>query len=228
MSAVENLRSRTQPSRSELVEEALRREIVLGKLAAGEVLRELELAQRFEVAQGTIREALMRLSEEGLIIRRARRDTHVSPASSEDVRELLHIRHDIECRAAIRVAEATDGALMKTLEGHLQMMRLAALQEDEYSLLQHDCHFHLSLFAAAHMPVVEPVLARCLVHSQRFKILNSRAQDRDLMATANRHVVIIEAVEARDAKALHQALSHHISTIVDLGPAVMTVGGMPS
>ena len=60
----------------------------------------------------------------------------------------------------------------------------------------------------------------------------SERMQRDLMATANRHVVIIEAVEARDAKALHQALSHHISTIVDLGPAfgemtLCAMGGKP-
>lgn len=210
-----------QRSRSGAVGHTLRREIVLGLLAAGEPLRELDLAQRFGVAQGTIREALMHLSEEGLVMRRARRDTHISPAGSDDVRELLHIRHEIECRAALRLASTPNDHLLKALEKLLQSMRLAALQEDEYALLEYDCQFHLLLFQAATMPVVEPVLARCLVHTQRFKVLNSKLEDRDLMATANRHVAIIEAVAARDPQALSAALSHHISTIVDLGPRVI-------
>ncbi|QCP88044.1 GntR family transcriptional regulator [Cereibacter sphaeroides] len=210
-----------QRSRSAQVEHALRREIVLGTLPPGGVLRELDLAQRFAVAQGTIREALMRLSEEGLVQRRARRDTHVTEAHSDDVVELLRIRHDIECRAALRVIEANDPRLRKDLDMLLQAMRLAALQEDEYALLEQDCRFHLRLFEAAAMPVVEPVLMRCLLHTQRFKILNSAAHSRELLATADRHVSILEALETRSAEALMRALSHHIATIVDFGPEVM-------
>lgn len=226
MSVAEAFRSDAPRSRSEQVEYALRRDILLGKLAAGGTLRELDLAQQFGVAQGTIREALMRLSEEGLIVRRPRRDTHVAPASSDDVRELLRIRHDVECRAATKVIAARDATLLKDLERQLQAMRFAAMQEDEYSLLEQDCLFHLRLFEAAAMPAVEPVLLRCLVHTQRYKILNSQPQERDLLATADRHVAVIQAVEAQDAEILTQALSHHIATIVDFGPTVLpNLGG---
>lgn len=209
-----------QLSRSETAEHALRRDIVLGLLAPGAVLRELELAQRFDCAQGTIREALMRLSEDGLVMRRARRDTHVAEAHPDGAAELLRIRHDIECRAAGRIVEARDGALARDLEAELQGMRVAAFRGDEYALLEHDCRFHLRLFEAAAMPVVEAVLFRCLLHTQRFKILNSDPAARDLPGTAERHVSILDAVLTRDPAALGGALSHHIATIVDFGPEV--------
>ncbi len=213
-------------SRSETAEHALRRDIVLGNLPPGTALRELELAQNFNCAQGTIREALMRLSEDGLITRRAWRDTHVSPANPDDAAELLRIRHDIECRAANRVIEAKDAALLRDLEALLQMMRLAALQGDEYSLLEQDCRFHLRLFQAAAMPTVEPVLLRCLLHTQRFKVLNSEPESRNLMGTAERHVSILDALVTGDAQELTGALSHHIATIVDFGPEVfLTANG---
>lgn len=222
MTLAQRLSISAQRNRSEAVEHALRREIVLGTLPPGAALRELDLAQRFKCAQGTIREALMRLSEDGLVSRRARRDTHVAQASVHDAGELLRIRHGIECRAAASVVEACDDALLADLDMRLQAMRVAALQGDEYALLEHDCSFHLSLFAAAAMPVVEPVLFRCLVHSQRFKILNTTPESRDLLATADRHGSIIQALEAGDAGTLARALSHHITTIVDFGPAVFT------
>lgn len=210
-----------QKGPGEIVESALRRGIVLGTLEPGAVLREMDLAHQFNCSQGTVREALMRLSEEGLVTRRARRDTHVAPAQPEDAGELLRIRHDIECRSAKRVIAAQDPALIDDLSDLLQAMRLAALQEDEYALLQSDCQFHLRLFESAGMPVVEPVLQRCLVHSQRFKILNTAPETRMLLETANRHVSIIEALQTSDAVALEAALSHHISTIVDFGPDVL-------
>lgn len=225
MGVAEAFRSDAQRSRSEQVEYALRRDILLGALAAGEPLRELDLAQQFGVAQGTIREALMRLSEEGLIVRRARRDTHVAPANSDDVTELLRIRHDIECRAAGRIIEGSSAQLITDLKRLLHLMRLAAMQKDEYALLEQDCLFHLRLFEAAAMPAVEPVLLRCLVHTQRFKILNSKPQERDLLNTADRHVSIIDAIEDADQDDLRQALSHHIATIVDFGPLVLPVPG---
>lgn len=213
-----------QRCRAETVEQTLRRDIVLGTLTPGATLRELDLAQRFNCAQGTVREVLMRLSEDGLVIRRARRDTHVALASPDDAGELLRIRYDIECRAAARVVAARDDALLRDLDGLLQAMRLAALREDEYSLLEQDCRFHLRLFESAGMPVVEPVLLRCLVHTQRYKVLNTAPEGRDLMATANRHSVIIDALETRAPEALVQALAHHIATIADFGPRMISPG----
>lgn len=209
-----------QKGRAEMVEAALRKAIVLGTLEPGATLRELDLADRFDCAQGTVREALMHLSEEGLVTRRARRDTHVAPASLEDADELLRIRHDIECRAARRIIAANDPALIPDLGHMLSAMRLAALEGDEYTLLEQDCLFHLRLFETAATPVVEPVLQRCLVHTQRYKVLNTDPDQRDLLNTANRHAAIIEAVETGRAEALSRALSHHIATIVDFGPEV--------
>ncbi|MEF9601088.1 GntR family transcriptional regulator [Paracoccus sp. PXZ] len=224
MSLAETLGPRRQRSRSETAEHALRRDIVLGTLAPGAALRELDLAQRFKCAQGTIREALMRLSEDGLVTRRARRDTHVAAANPDDAQELLRIRRDIECRAAIRVIESRDDSLLPDLETLMQSMRLAALQGDEYALMEHDRGFHLRLFEAAATPVVEPVLFRCLLHTQRFKILNSEPESRNLHDTADRHLSILESVAARDADGLTRALSHHIATIVDFGPEVFAAG----
>lgn len=220
MTLVEQSGEKRSASRSERAEQALRRDIVLGILAPGAPLRELDLAQRFQCAQGTIREALMRLSEDGLVTRRARRDTHVALASPDDAQELLRIRRDIECRAAIRVIESRDDSLLRDLDRLLQSMRLAALQGDEYALLEHDRGFHLRLFEAAATPIVEPVLFRCLLHTQRFKILNSAPESRDLQGTADRHLSILAALQDRDPQALTRALSHHISTIVDFGPEV--------
>lgn len=222
MSMVELHNASPHRSRSEAIEHALRRDIVLGTLPPGSALRELELAQRFKCAQGTIREALMRLSEDGLVTRRARRDTHVAQASPDDAGELLRIRHDIECRAAGRVVAACDDTLLRDLDLRLQAMRIAAMQGDEYALLEHDCSFHLGLFEAAAMPVVEPVLLRCLIHTQRFKVLSSAPDSRDLLATADRHNSIIQALKTRDTDTLAHALSHHITTIVDFGPTVFT------
>ena len=96
-------------------------------------------------------------------------------------------------------------------------MRNAARDMDEYRLSVHDRAFHTTLFATADLPLVVPILTRCLIHNHRFKILNSQP-NRALEETAERHVPIIEALRERDLEHLHAVLGHHISTIVDFGP----------
>lgn len=209
--------------RSHVIYQALQREIVLGLLAPRSALLELELAARFEVSQGTVREALLLLQEEGLVHRMAHRGTVIADCRAEDAQELIRLRHDIECRGVRRALARQGAALAEPLSRQVQAMQAAALAGDEYLLSVHDRAFHAALFEQADLPPVRPVLARCLVHAHRFKILHP-AQQRDLLDTALRHQVIIDAVAADDAEAAVAALSHHITTIVDFGPSVLGAG----
>ncbi|WP_138465664.1 GntR family transcriptional regulator [Poseidonocella sp. HB161398] len=208
---------RQSSRRSHAVFVALQREIVLGSLAPGLALTELDLAQRFGCSQGTVREALMQLSEEGLVKRLPNRGTHVAPCPAADARALLQLRREIECRHIDRVVEHSDAALLSGLHGHLNAMRNAARDADEYLLSVQDRAFHARLFAAADLPLVAPILTRCLIHAHRYKILNSQP-NRALEETAERHVPILEALEAGDVPRLQALLAHHIATIVDFGP----------
>ena len=103
-------------------------------------------------------------------------------------------------------------------------MERAARSEDEYQLAEFDRDFHRRLLRDAGLPALDPILHRCLVHIHRFKISRSDAQ-RDLVATARRHISIVDAVERADASAASRALAHHIATIADLGPKVFATGG---
>lgn len=203
--------------RSHQVFEALQQEIVLGTLLPSSALTELDLAQRFGCSQGTIREALMRLNEEGLVNRLPNRGTHVAPCAADDARALLEIRRGIECNHLDRVMARTDAALLGELRARLDAMRNAARDGDEYRLSTHDRGFHARLFAAADLPLVTPILSRCLIHNHRYKILNSQP-NRALEETAERHVPIIAALAQGDVEHLRQLLDHHITTIVDFGP----------
>lgn len=203
--------------RSHAVYVCLQRDIVLGALRPGQAILELDLAQRFGCAQGTIREALLRLAEEGLVIRQPHRGTHVAPCSVDDAHALIAIRQEVECGYLPRVVARADRALTGALHDDLNAMRNAARDGDEYRLSVHDRAFHTRLFAAADLPLVSPVLARCLVHNHRFKILNS-APNRALAETAERHVPILDGLRHGDLTALTRVLRHHITTIVDFGP----------
>ncbi|WP_299820592.1 GntR family transcriptional regulator [uncultured Roseibium sp.] len=219
-------RSRLQPrratKRSHAIFEEIQKDIMLGNLPPRAAILELELADRFECSQSTVREALMSLQTDGLVERLPHRGTFVADSRSEDAHELILIRHDIECRGVVRVLNRFGPLLRKELEADLDAMRKAAKAGDEYLLSLHDRSFHLNLYNAADMPSVRPILRRCLIHNHRYKILNSEP-NRGLVETAERHVTIIDALAAGNRKEAVEALSHHITTIVDFGPSIVSV-----
>ncbi len=206
--------------RSSLISENLRRQIILGMLTPNEALRELELAHYFGASQSTIREALLVLQQEGLIVRVAHRGSHVAECHSEDMIELVQLRHDIETRGVRRGIERFDRPTYQALSDLVDQMIRAARDDDEYALSQLDCRFHLRIYECAGLPSVQPVLQRCLVHNHRYKILNSE-RSRSLIFTAERHIPILEALKNGAVEVAVTALSHHINTIVDFGPNII-------
>lgn len=93
----------------ESVADQLREEILDGRLPAGSRLVETELADRFGVSRGPIRDALTELARSGLAIDLPRRGTFVSSLTERDLEEVYVLRRAIE-EAAVRLAieRATD------------------------------------------------------------------------------------------------------------------------
>lgn len=215
-----------RPARSGGVYEALKREIMLGELLPGAPLTELELAARFGCSQGPVREALLGLQQDGLVIRKGHRGTTVSDCTAEEAVEMFRLRQSIECRAVPRAIARAGRDLVGDLEHLVAAMEERARRDDEYGLAEIDREFHRRLLGEAGLPALDPILQRCLIHNHRFKIARSEA-GRDLVAIARRHRPIVEAVARRAPTAAVAALGHHIATIVEFGPAVFDDAGAP-
>ena len=215
--------STTRPTkRSVLIYETLRREIVLGLQPPRESLLELDLAKRFDCSQSPVREALLQLQQDGLVVRIANRGTQVADCIRDDMMELIRLRHDIECRGIERVVKQYNRMVYRDLTTLMEHMESAAQKEDEYQLSVLDQAFHLRIYEEANLPSVVPMLKRCLVHNHRYKILTT---DREvpLLVTAQRHKHIIDALESGDTSVALEALSRHITTIVDFGPSILPI-----
>ncbi len=140
------------------VYEEIRNAIISGDLAPGTPLVEAGLAKQFGISRSPIREALVRLSYEGLLERQGRAMT-VRVLRAEDVLELYEVRIPLERAAARAAAERrTD----------LDLGRLAAITEeidaldldqiDQRSRLAHA--FHFVIWQATH----NAILAETLEH----------------------------------------------------------------
>ena len=90
----------SQPKLWEYVLDSLRLQIFSGRFPPGTQLVEAELADRYKVSRGPIREALIYLEQEHLVIREPRRGAFVRGITENDVREIYGLRQVLESYAA--------------------------------------------------------------------------------------------------------------------------------
>ncbi|WFR85191.1 GntR family transcriptional regulator [Arthrobacter sp. Y-9] len=88
--------------------DALREDIISWRLAPGTVLAEVEQAERLGVSRTPVREALSRLTAEGLAVAERRRGVVVAELSVADLDQLFELRETLESRAAALAATRGD------------------------------------------------------------------------------------------------------------------------
>jgi DNA-binding GntR family transcriptional regulator len=150
----------------------LKRAILLRRHAPGAHLLQQGLAAEFGCAQGTVREALLALEEDGLVERRGYRGAVVTETSRAEAVALVRVRLSIERGVARRLARdglARPGA-GEALDRILAAMDAAHAAGDLYRCSELDRAFHATRAQAAGMDLLSPILRRCALHIHRFTL----------------------------------------------------------
>lgn len=199
----------------DLVYHALKGAILLGRLEPGESIGEQQVAGTMGCSQGTVREALLRLQDDGLVQRRGYRGTVVSRTTITEAAEMAMIRIRLESEAVRRAHGRIDEELRRRLGDIVVRMQQAHDAADGYRVSELDRLFHLTLFRAADMPVLEPVLSRCALHMHRYTFANEPRRKHRVSLAAS-HAPILEALEAGDPDDAARAVQRHIEAVLEL------------
>jgi DNA-binding GntR family transcriptional regulator len=115
-------------------------------------LREVEIAARFDVSRGPVREALLQLEQEGLVLLRRNRGAIVARLSRDDLEEVYSLRLALERLAAARAARHGTEADFARLDAVLHEFRGAASSQPltEQEAADQDVRFHDAIYLAAH------------------------------------------------------------------------------
>ncbi|HQS32250.1 MAG TPA: GntR family transcriptional regulator [Polaromonas sp.] len=100
----------------ETVYEQLRADMISCTLAPGTELREAELASRFDMSKSPVRDALMRLEREGLVITLPRQGYRVAPVSLADVLDMFHLRAALERACVERIVLNASDEQLRSLD----------------------------------------------------------------------------------------------------------------
>lgn len=196
-------------SKSDIVCAMLRELIITGELAAGEPLRQRDLATRFGVSQTPVREALRRLESEGLVANDPHRGATVS-GSADAVEENSQIRAVLEGLGARLAARSVTETQLERLRALNQRMQELAPDDDEgYGALNRE--FHFAIYEATASPVLLSMM-RLLWQAMPVgpKVVRPHRE------SVEQHQELIEALAAGDEDraaeitAQHIVSSHHL------------------
>lgn len=194
----------------------LREDIVEWRLPPGTILGEVEQSQRLGISRTPLREALGRLTADGLAAPHNGRGVVVTPISAETVGALFELRQALECQAASLAAGRGDPAVFRELRSEFDAAA-ARLEEDParqgyYALV---ARLDTAIDAAAANPYLTQALGNVRLHLARVRRL-AKDNPARLRETASEHATIAGAIASGDpalaaaatAVHLHKSLEH--------------------
>ncbi|MGF6969778.1 DNA-binding GntR family transcriptional regulator [Paraburkholderia sp. WC7.3g] len=190
--------------------ERLREMILSLELTPGTVLSRTELASRYGLSQTPVRDALMKLGEEGLVDIYPQHATVVSQINVTSALQAHFLRRSIELEVVRTLAEQRDPALIAELRATIarQTELLDLKNYEQFSLL--DQAFHRQMYEAAGVPQLWDLVRRLSGHIDRLRRLHLPVEGKT-MAVVRDHTEIIDAIDNGDVEAAQAALRKHLS-----------------
>jgi DNA-binding GntR family transcriptional regulator len=148
-------------STAERVADAVREEIVEGRLRPGSRLPEQRLCTALGVSRNSVREAMIQLVAERVLVREPHRGVFVARPDREAVRDVYRARRIIEPEA-VRSGEAADGPRVAAVRAAVEEGRRAAADDRWDDLASANQHFHRALVALAGSPRLDQQMALLL------------------------------------------------------------------
>ncbi|HEY8532349.1 MAG TPA: GntR family transcriptional regulator [Micromonospora sp.] len=190
----------------------IRDAIVSGELAGGTPLTESSLAAWCGVSRTPIREALLRLEQDGLIVR-TERGPVVRSRSPEEILDIYEVRIALEATAARSAALRRTDHDIRAMRQALAMV--VSNPNDPAELVKVNTAFHRRVWRAAHNEAVVDLLQRVELHLARYPETTLSYPGRWERA-CKQHAELVDAIEARDPEAAAAIAHQHFTEARDI------------
>lgn len=202
--------ARPLPSRPQLSDEVaahLRDAIMSGELRPGEFVRLDAVAAELGVSVTPVREALLALRGEDMVELEPRRGFVVSPLSRKDVEDLFGLQAHLAAQLAARATERITDEQLDGLEQLADSVRRAAAgATGELGALEYEFHRAINKIADSRK------LSRFVEQATRYMPARLYTSDSGWRGqVVIDHIAILEALRARDATAVREAIQHHVA-----------------
>lgn len=189
--------------------EALRDDIVFGRLLPRERLVEVDLVARFRFHRAAVREALAALEQAGLVERERNKGASVRDLTPEQVEQIYSVRLLLETAALQALPLPLDPAALQTLTTIQQEHENAVQRADLRGIFEHNNRFHRTIYAQAGNPYLADLIEQCA--TQALTIRFHPYMDREfLRKVCGDHWAMIAAIRDCDRARLLVLLRGHV------------------
>lgn len=215
--------------------ETLRDEILTLALAPGQLLDETTLAERFGMSRSPVREALIRLAGEALVVMLPNRSTIVAPldiTAFPKYAEALDIAQRVNTRLAAELRSEADLEAIAAAQGRFEA---AVATGRHLAMSEANKGFHMAIAVAGRNPYLAGFYERLLDQGRRMLHLHFDYLERTSggYLLTDEHVEMLEAIRARDVERADRLAHDHtrqfrdnfLRYMTENWAAVMPMGG---
>lgn len=186
----------------------LHADLISCRLPPGRELRESELAARFGVSKSPVRDALMRLEREGLVIILPRQGYRVAPVSLADVQDMFHLRDAFERACMERIVRRASAEQLAELDAFRRFD--AASMAGGFVAYNREFHHTLARIAGnARMRDQHADLIDQMERAVQLSLSSLKAGDPQSLV--EEHCRIIDALQARQLSQAQRLASRHVA-----------------
>jgi DNA-binding GntR family transcriptional regulator len=195
----------------------LREQIIQAELQPGERLSESDVARTLSVSRQPVREAFIKLSEEGLVQVLPQRGTFITRISVASVMDVRFVREAIEADIVRLVAEKHAPENIEELRRQIAEQKTVA-HDDRTAFLRLDERFHYTLASAAGKAFAWNVIENVKAQMDRVRFLS--VDDMQIDRLIEQHERIVDGIAAADMTAAEEALRLHLREILNVLPDI--------
>jgi len=191
----------------------LRAELVSLQRRPGEPVSEAEIAMFYGVSRTPVREAILKLADEGLVEVFPQSGIFVSRIPLAALPEAIIVRRALEATTAQMAAERATASQILALHSILERQREANAEKDREAFHQADEKFHATIAEVAGYPGIWTLIQQVKVHVDRYRRLTLPQQGRIPRVIAE-HEAVLNAIEAHDPAGARIAMESHLENLL--------------
>ncbi|MDJ0630546.1 MAG: GntR family transcriptional regulator [Rhodobacter sp.] len=197
-------------SSAQRIEAALMEDIAAGALRPGERLDETGLAERFGVSRTPVREALSRLTAQGILVARDKRGVQVAEYSREQLAQIFEAMHEIETVCARLASQRL--SLLARAEIEAAQARCVEVAEagDFAEYLRANEAFHLAIYKATGNPYIAELASDFRRRTGPFRAKKFATKE-DLVASAKSHEDLLASIFSEDSQTASKGMRDHMT-----------------
>lgn len=209
------LSKKPKESTREQIYKVIKENIISLKLLPGQQISEIDLSEQLGVSRTPIREAFIKLSEEGLIEIFPQKGTVVSKIDLTAAENAFFMRRILEENIMIEAIKNSDEKLLNELDKNLYLQKGAIeFGNDLYELTELDNQFHRIIYESVERENIWDTIQSASAHAHRiryFAVKESKIRIKNI----DEHLEIYEIIKNRKQESIKNILELHLHNYIN-------------